>query len=676
MGRRILGNEYEARYLFDISEAKAFANRIAEHRISLFELEDVFLGETIDWHLDYKTNRRWPRKFAFGIDWRKTEIGGVKYVWEINRHQFIVPLAKAYFITHDEVYGQECLNLLVDWVENNKALEGINWASPLEQSIRLISWTFGLHLLRDMLDLNDPRLQKIIGAISLQARLVKKNLSRFSSANNHRIGEVAGLAVTGLGFPGLSGSQRWADKGLGFLQEEILSQIYEDGVGKEQSTGYLCFILDLSLAAFSFARMRGRTIKEKVWERIEAACNYLVTISEDSTTVPRIGDEDDAYAIRFDDSVDNARAVLCTVGMIRNVRHFTEWAGPLHEKAYWLAGPKLPEPGGVMSHNHQQTTSQAFATGGYYLMEATLKNRTVSALLDCGPLGYLSIAAHGHSDALSFVLRHGKEAILIDPGTYLYQCGGAWRDYFKSTSAHNTVTVDGKNQSASGGTFLWTSHAQSFAEVWGSTSDLDVFIGSHDGYTHLEDPVIHRRAVVFIKPDILLLIDKFLGSGDHHYEQHFHFHPDIESWRVSDHHWLFRGKETYGYLICCPLPGSETFSLKGAESPMLGWYSPAFGIKQPSTTILNSFHGHGDAALVSLVALKTDFVTFESSLAGELVAIDVKSDSRSYSVLFSKDLAAPINGPYKKLSESALGIITCDQREVFGVSKDYGLKRL
>ncbi|TIQ17227.1 heparinase II/III-family protein, partial [Mesorhizobium sp.] len=75
------------------------------------------------------------------------------------------------------------------------------------------------------------------------------------------------------------------------------------------------------------------------------------------------------------------------------------------------------------------------------------------------PLGYLSIAAHGHADALSLTLCVDGEPVLVDPGTWLYGSGGVWRDWFRSTPAHNTLNIEGKSQSIIAGTFNWSHKA-------------------------------------------------------------------------------------------------------------------------------------------------------------------------------------------------------------------------
>ena len=81
----------------------------------------------------------------------------------------------------------------------------------------------------------------------------------------------------------------------------------------------------------------------------------------------------------------------------------------------------------------------------------------VSVLFDCAELGYGSIAAHGHADALSFTLRVGGRDVFVDPGTFDYFTYPEWRTYFRTTASHNTLEIDGRDQSAMLGPFLWGS---------------------------------------------------------------------------------------------------------------------------------------------------------------------------------------------------------------------------
>ena len=103
----------------------------------------------------------------------------------------------------------------------------------------------------------------------------------------------------------------------------------------------------------------------------------------------------------------------------------------------------------------------------------------VRLLVDAGPLGYLSIAAHGHADALSLMLSIGDREILIDPGTYAYHTDPAWRRYFRSTLAHNTVGIDELDQSVQAGNFMWTDHARARCIEFDAGGDPQRFVGEH-----------------------------------------------------------------------------------------------------------------------------------------------------------------------------------------------------
>ena len=114
---------------------------------------------------------------------------------------------------------------------------------------------------------------------------------------------------------------------------------------------------------------------------------------------------------------------------------------------------------------------------------------------DGGPHGFLSIAAHAHADALSVEVRYGGVDVLADPGTYCYHGEPAWRSYFRSTIAHNTVELDGRNQSAEGGPFLWLRHANGHEIDVADTGETAEWTAEHDGYLSLRPPARHRRSV-------------------------------------------------------------------------------------------------------------------------------------------------------------------------------------
>jgi hypothetical protein len=244
-----------------------------------------------------------------------------------------------------------------------------------------------------------------------------------------------------------------------------------------------------------------------------------------------------------------------------------------------------------------------FLRAGYYVLGDRFETRReVRVVADAGPLGYLSIAAHGHADALSFTLSAGGHELLIDPGTYAYHTQRVWRDYFKGTSAHNTVRIDRVDQSVSGGNFLWTKHARAQVIALERTPLIERWVASHDGYTRLRQPVIHRREILLEKEHARLqVIDELLGSGEHDVEIFWHFseHCAVEMDDVA----VCVTRDDVALSMSVP-EGMRCDIRRGVEGPQpAGWISRRFDVRQPTTTVIMSGRIAGAARLVTRLNL-------------------------------------------------------------------------
>ncbi len=225
---------------------------------------------------------------------------------------------------------------------------------------------------------------------------------------------------------------------------------------------------------------------------------------------------------------------------------------------------------------------------------------------DGGPHGFLSIVAHAHADALSVELRHGGVDILADPGTYCYHGEPRWRSYFRSTIGHNTLELAGRDQSTPGGPFLWTRHAttrvlQSVTDYrdsgvaggWRNGSDTEVLTWSaeHDGYSVLESPASHRRTVRLRRWKRLIeIVDRVESSAQHPFRLAFHVGPEVTV-DLEDHtaNLAWSNRSGSGATAVLELPSAATWKIhRGSDEPVLGWYSPHFGEKEPSSTLIGS----------------------------------------------------------------------------------------
>jgi hypothetical protein len=209
----------------------------------------------------------------------------------------------------------------------------------------------------------------------------------------------------------------------------------------------------------------------------------------------------------------------------------------------------------------------------------------VRLLVDAGPLGYLSTAAHGHADALSFVLNIGDREILVDPGTFAYHTDPAWRRYFRGTRAHNTVTVDDQDQSVQAGNFMWTDHARASCLEFEAGATRQRFVGEHNGYGRFDDPVTHRREVVFDgSRQLIEVTDMLRCAGKHDAFRAWHF---AENCQVERHGKGLRVISGYTQVLMEPLEELERVELHYAGSATQGgWISRSFGRKAPTMTVL------------------------------------------------------------------------------------------
>jgi Heparinase II/III-like protein len=218
-----------------------------------------------------------------------------------------------------------------------------------------------------------------------------------------------------------------------------------------------------------------------------------------------------------------------------------------------------------------------FNEGGYTVIREQYDQNQALLMMDHGPLGYLSIAAHGHADALSIWLSIDGEQVLVDAGTYLYHSGGAWRSYFRGTPAHNTLSINGDNQSKIVGNFNWTNHARTeILEQYPSLGGWRIK-ASHDGF--VERYGVHHERLLEKTGQGFTVVDTLKGSVDHEVpvEIGFLFGPGMTP-LVEKNGWLITGLR--GPVVRIHYDSVlKGFLQQGEDTPPRGWYSPHFGQK-------------------------------------------------------------------------------------------------
>ena len=591
----------------------AAADRIAAGKFDVFALRGVELGSPPRWNRDPKTGVEAPLSFGMLLDYRDSRrVGDVKYLWELNRHLHIVTLAQAYALGRDVRYFDVIRRHLESWFVSCPYRMGPNWSSALEAAIRLINWSVAWQLLGGISsqlfeDAEGARLrQRWLESIYQHAQFVQGNFSLYSSANNHLIGEAAGLFVAALTWPCWPRARVWLAEAKAILEREILLQNASDGVNREQAVSYQQFELDLLLLPLLAGRASGQKFSAAFESRIEVMMEYLASIMDAGGNIPMFGDSDDALVAKLAQGGEcrRYRSLLATAAILFRRGDFRAKARGLDDKTRWLFGEGADTAyEGLDLSGTQLPIRRAFSEGGYYILGCDFETgNEIRLVADAGPVGYQTIAAHGHADALAFTLSVGGKEFLIDPGTYAFHTQGPWRRYFRGTAAHNTLRIDGMDQSQPGGSFMWLRKADARCTLWRSSDDRDVFEGSHDGYAHLPDPVEHRRKITLEKrARQVILEDTMLMSGAHEIELFFHCSEQCRVEPAPGCCLISRD----GRMLILRLPeapGATTRVHCGKLAPISGWVSRSFDEKQPAPTIVWRARLAGDVVLRSEIS--------------------------------------------------------------------------
>lgn len=552
------------------------AEKICLHRFDLLGYQDLDYGREIDWHSDRVHGKRAPRDLWFNIRYLDfASVGDAKVTWELNRHQHLVILAKAFRLTEDHRFASELFDQWRHWQRENPYPRGINWASSLEVAFRSLSWLWMYFLLEGTPAMTAEFREQWLRAMALNGRHIELYLSTYFSPNTHLMGEAVALFFIGTLCPELRSSSRWKQRGWDIVLRESERQVRPDGFYFEQSTYYHVYALDFLLHAGVLASLNDMPFPPEYNRRLEQMLDALAVLCR-AGAPSRWGDDDGGRV--FDPARNRAEHLsdpLATGAVLFGRGDFKWLAGGIREETLWLLGEQ-----GVAEFDHIEAkqpgmTSVALPETGLYVMNSS--EGKLQAVIDAGPQGALA-AGHGHADALSLTLHAEGHELLGDPGTYEYVGAGTEREQFRGTAAHNTLQLDGRSQSEPKGPFAWKRLAEAKAERWISGKTFDLFVGSHDGYSRLENPATHRRWVFFRKPKFWLVRDLMLGTGTHQIDVRWRLTPGLSNPRSTES--LFFCSRNRGGIEL--FSGAEQNWSKTVEQ---GTWSAAYGMKEPATEV-------------------------------------------------------------------------------------------
>jgi len=459
----------------------------------------------------------------------------IRAVWEPARLQHLTILLKYILQTKEssdaKVVKQFVKDSVIGWIHQNPFLFGPHYLSAMECGLRIPIFFYCLKSL-DNIDI--PEYQLILDTIYQHGWWISKRLSLYSSLGNHTVSECVGLIFAGAILKNTKEGQQWFETGIALMKQELAHQILVDGGPAEQSFNYHRFVLDLYWLVIDFLEKNDLHNCNDFKERLIQAERFIIAFEDARGRLPSIGDSDEGHAI----------------------------APGIYPRRI------IPDK--------KNGKIQTFYTSGYTI----INDNNVVLTFDHGPLGIAPLYNHGHADALSITLSIDDKEMLVDPGTYRYNGEPEFRKYFKGTRAHNTVTIDGLDQSVQETGFIWSRPYK--AKLVKSVEINGSFFlqANHDGYERIKDPVRHFRSIVKFDKTNFFVKDTFIGKGVHTFELNYHVHPDSKITPEDIGWWKINNQ---GVEIFIRLLDENTFNfIKGQRNPLFGWYSPSYGIKRES----------------------------------------------------------------------------------------------
>lgn len=523
------------------------------------------------WDLDPETGLGWGDGWCFDVDFRADpHRRDPKPCWELNRLQHLQVLAWAHVALAHPGAADAALGDIEDWIAKNPPYRGLGYAAGVEVACRVVSLLLVASTLRA--DLPDGLRRELWGALHAHGVWLERYPSLYSSANNHRVAELAALVVLGALAPELPGAACWLVEGVDGLRRRARALILADGVGVEQSPTYLAWTLEWFLIARQAARARGIELGDDVDARLLAGAGHLAALCDRSGDCPRIGDDDDSVVIRR--TLAPEPRPVAIAGAIASVFG----RGELCPRAF-VPDVRTALLGGHAPATRYRPRSRSFAAGGCTVLHAEGDGHERHVVFDHGPLGMAPMAAHGHDDALAVWVRSDGHPLLIDAGTWRYGGRPEARVFFRGAAAHNVATIDGRGASEPDGGFSWRRQAHA------TRVDLDLARGRVAGELRHESGVVHRRDVE-LDVDRLVIDDRFAGAGARLVELRFLFAPDLDVEAVADGFRLRRN----GRPVAHVRPPDDALArwLRQDASAAPGVTSPAYGVLAPAPCLVLS----------------------------------------------------------------------------------------
>ena len=350
----------------------------------------------------------------------------------------------------------------------------------------------------------------------------------------------------------------------------MFKQVHGDGVDFEASTAYHRLVLELFLFPALFRKARKLDVDPAYGAHLVKMAAFVRAYSRTDGSSPWWGDADDGRVLPFGgQAMDDHRYLVAVVARTWETDFLAEDCA----EVFWTHGAITANARGSAI----SADSRSFPDAGCFVMRAGGHH----VFIDCGPVGLAGRGGHGHNDCLSFEAALDGVTLLADRGSYVYSASPTWRNRFRGTAYHNTPLIDDAEQNRFvKPDYLWTLHSDARPVVarWETSTERDLFVGSHEGYRRLAEPVTPIRTIMLDKTaGRLAIFDRFDGRGLHEISIPFHLAPEVEAEPLEGDVWRLTARGRAFLFVA----RGDGWAGELEDS----WSSPSYGVKVPAKVL-------------------------------------------------------------------------------------------
>ena len=576
------------------------ANEACGGRVRCFSRWTADFGEPVDWYLNPRTGQRWPddEPWPKALASASQARGDVKATWEIGRFPQAYDMVRAavWQPSEQERLASALEGQIRDFDQSAPYGYGIHWASSQEVALRLVSWLFSYDVLLRRVGDTTVLAPLMARALREGAAHTERHIgyARHAVHNNHLLSEALLLLIAGVLLPDIDEADRYRRTALDVLTEQADRQFYPDGGYIQQSHNYQRLAMQVMLLACRFAETAGIDVPAPWRAALERSVVFLFAHQNlEDGRLPNYGFNDGGLPLllsccAYSDFRPTLQAASIYASGERRYR-----PGPWDEEAAWLLGDDRVAAAPLRASEQR---SRSFAHSGHHVLRSDSAPGSFAAFR-CGTLR----DRFSQMDMLHLDIWWRSQNVIVDAGSYQYNADDPMNAHFMGTASHNTLTVDGQNQMR---------HHRRFKVLYWTEATLLEFqedergvycAGEHYGYRRLAGGCAHRRSVLFVPPELWIVVDHVTGEGAHDLAVHWLGGP-FPHRRDGASIVLETPEGGFSVGVCDDQANPlDLRTARGSDAPIEGWLSRHYGEREPVPSLRASRRAPLPATFISVL---------------------------------------------------------------------------